>query len=164
MPTFNIRDATMADLAGYHACLESVALERKYIGFVEAPPLASSESWMSSVLEARFPFLVACDGSEVVGWCDVGPRSREGFRHTGELGMGLLARARGQGVGRALLDEAIGRARRWPLEKLELQVYASNQAARHLYQSAGFTVEGTRVRARKLDEAYDDVLLMGLFL
>jgi L-amino acid N-acyltransferase YncA len=164
MHPFHIRDATIADLAGYHACLGAVALERKYIGFVEPPPLASSESWMTSVLELRCPFLVACAGTEVVGWCDVGPRSREGFRHTGELGMGLLAHARGQGLGRALLTEAITRARAWPLEKLELQVYASNQAARHLYQAVGFAVEGRRVRARKLDGAYDDVLLMGLFL
>ncbi len=45
-----------------------------------------------------------------------------------------------------------------------MQVYASNMAARGLYESFGFVVEGTRVRARKLDGKYDDVILMGLFL
>ena len=50
------------------------------------------------------------------------------------------------------------------MEKLELQVYASNVAARRLYERFGFVVEGTRVRARKLDGKYDDVILMGLFL
>jgi len=139
----------MEDLEGYHACVASVAAERKHIGKVEAPPLEDSRKWMRSVIEAGYPFFVVTDGQAVVGWCDVGRRDAEGFRHAAELGMGLLAGARRRGLGSQLL---------------ELQVYASNVAARRLYESFGFMVEGTRVRARKLDGKYDDVVLMGLFL
>jgi RimJ/RimL family protein N-acetyltransferase len=159
-----VRDATLGDLLGYHACLGQVAAERKFIGFVEAPPLESSEKWMRSVLETGYPFLVVIEGAHVVGWCDVGGREREGFRHTAELGMGLAAHVRGTGLGTALLERAIDLSRRLPIEKLELQVYASNHRARKLYERFGFEVEGVRVRARKLDEAYDDVILMAQFL
>jgi RimJ/RimL family protein N-acetyltransferase len=119
---------------------------------------------MKSVLEARYPFLVVTGGSTIVGWCDVGRREREGFRHTAELGMGLRAKVRGRGLGSRLLKRAIALSRRRGLEKLELQVYASNVPARRLYQKFGFEVEGRRVRARKLDGRYDDIVLMALFL
>jgi RimJ/RimL family protein N-acetyltransferase len=119
---------------------------------------------MKSVLEARYPFLVVTGGSTIVGWCDVGRREREGFRHTAELGMGLRAKVRGRGLGSRLLKRAIALSRRRGLEKLELQVYASNVPARRLYQKFGFEVEGRRVRARKLDSRYDDIVLMALFL
>jgi L-amino acid N-acyltransferase YncA len=154
----------MEDLGGYHACLASVAAERKHIGKVKAPPLEDSRKWMKSVIEAGYPFLVVTDGSAVVGWCDVGRRDGEGFRHTAELGMGLRAETRRRGLGSQLLQRAIELSRRCGVEKVELQVYASNTAARGLYESFGFVVEGTRVQARKLDGKYDDVVLMGLFL
>ncbi len=154
----------MRDLKGYHQCLAAVALERKYIGFVEAPPFRDSRKWMKSVLDARYPFLVVTEDSTVVGWCDIGPREREGFRHTAELGMGLRAEVRGNGLGSRLLKRTIALCRRRRIEKLELQVYASNVPALRLYEKFGFEVEGRRVRARKLDGRYDDVVLMGLFL
>jgi len=119
---------------------------------------------MKSVLDARYPFLVATKGSTIVGWCDVGRREREGFRHTAELGMGLRAEVRGSGLGSRLLKRTIALCRRRRIEKLELQVYASNVPARRLYEKFGFDVEGRRVRARKLDGRYDDVVLMGLFV
>jgi RimJ/RimL family protein N-acetyltransferase len=119
---------------------------------------------MKSVLEARYPFLVVIERSTIVGWCDVGRREREGFRHAAELGMGLRAKVRGRGLGSRLLKRAIALSRRRGLEKLELQVYASNVPARRLYQKFGFEVEGRRVRARKLDGRYDDIVLMALFL
>src|SRR5258708_18487246 len=99
MRQFAIRHARMRDLKGFHDCLASVALERKYIGTVEPPSLRDARKWMKSVLEARYPFLVVTEGSTIVGWCDVGRREREGFRHTAELGMGLRAKGRGRGLG-----------------------------------------------------------------
>jgi len=161
---FAIREARMKDVKGYHACLASVALERKHIGFVEAPPLRDSRKWMKTALDARNPFLVLTKGSTIVGWCDVGRREREGFRHTAELGMGLRAEVRGSGLGSRLLKRTIALCRQRGIEKLELQVYASNAPARGIYEKFGFDVEGRRVRARKLDGRYDDIVLMGLLL
>ena len=164
MAPIAIREAHIEDLAGYHSCLASVAEERKFIGLVEAPPFENSEKWMRSVLQAGYPFLVVADAEVIVGWCDVGPRDREGFRHTAELGMGLSGHVRGLGLGSRLLEATLQRSRELPIEKLELQVYGSNTAARRLYEKFGFAVEGVRLRARKLDGIYDDVILMGLQL
>jgi RimJ/RimL family protein N-acetyltransferase len=43
-------------------------------------------------------------------------------------------------------------------------VYAGNARAAALYRKAGFALEGTRVRGKKLDGEYDDVHMMGLLL
>jgi ribosomal protein S18 acetylase RimI-like enzyme len=162
--TILVRSATLEDLAGYHVCVASVAAERRYIAVVEAPPLADAERLMRTLLDAGYPLLVAADGDRVVGWCDVMPREPEGFRHIGGLGMGLRAEARGLGVGSRLLEEALSLSSCLGLEKVELQVYASNTPARKLYEKFGFVVEGVRVRARKLDDAYDDIVHMARFL
>ena len=93
------------------------------------------------------------------------PRRYEGFAHCGVLGIGVHPQYRGKGIGQRLLTEALWRrARQGGLEKVELEVYASNRSAKALYEKLGFEVEGIRKRARKLDGAYEDVILMGLLL
>jgi ribosomal protein S18 acetylase RimI-like enzyme len=105
---------------------------------------------------------VAVKGDEVVGWCDVTPNRREGFRHSGVLGMGLLAGFRGRGLGRKLLGETIAAAHAAGLTRLELEVLASNEAAVALYERSGFTHEGRKRGARMLDDRAEDILCMAL--
>jgi RimJ/RimL family protein N-acetyltransferase len=50
------------------------------------------------------------------------------------------------------------------IERVELEVYASNTHARHLYETFGFIVEGRKTRGRKLDGVYDDIIDMVLIL
>jgi RimJ/RimL family protein N-acetyltransferase len=45
-----------------------------------------------------------------------------------------------------------------------LQVFAANTRAFALYSKAGFVTEGRRIRAKKLDDAYDDILMMAMVL
>ena len=65
--------------------------------------------------------------------------------------------ARGRGVGRALMEAAIARARETPgVERLILAVATHNAAARALYTSLGFTSWGLERRALKLPDRYID--------
>ena len=50
------------------------------------------------------------------------------------------------------------------MERIELEVFASNARAIALYESLGFMREGLKRRTRKLDDAYDDDLVMALLL
>ena len=101
---------------------------------------------------------------EVVGWCDITRNRMEGFRHAARLGMGVLPAYRGAGLGRRLLTDTIDAAREMGIERVELEVFASNESAVALYRKLGFVVEGTKTHARKLDGEYDDDLIMALFL
>ncbi len=79
-------------------------------------------------------------------------------RHKGRiLSMYVQQKSRGQGVGKALLQETITRAKQLVgVEQLHLTVVISNTSARSLYRTMGFTVYGTIPRALKVDEQYWD--------
>ena len=80
------------------------------------------------------------------------------------LGMGVRFEWRRQGIGRRLLDACLSLARNAGIEKVELEVFSDNAAALRLYDSFGFRQEGIKVRGRKLEDRYQDVLLMALWL
>jgi len=64
------------------------------------------------------------------------------------------------GVGRALLLETVGQARRRGATKVALRVLGQNLGARALYESCGFVVEGVLRGEFVLDgELVDDVLM-----
>ncbi len=149
---------------GFHRCLDSVARERRYLGLVKAPPIESTREFVLSNIRDKVPQVVAVEGGTVIGWCDIVPNRGEGFTHCGKLGMGVLQGYRGKGIGTRLMEETILAAKEFGLERVELEVYASNVPAVSLYEKRGFVHEGEKKRARKLDGKCDDVLLMALFI
>ena len=78
--------------------------------------------------------------------------------------MGVMHGFRGQGYGTRLMEATILAAKEYGIERVELEVYASNVPAIRLYEKRGFVHEGVKKNARKLDGQYDDVLLMALFI
>jgi GNAT superfamily N-acetyltransferase len=78
-----------------------------------------------------------------------------------ELGMLVAATHRRRGIGRALLEEAIGWARTNGKTALTLRVFPDNDAARTLYFAAGF-VDKTVLRAaiaRRDGDALDAIVM-----
>ena len=161
--TAEVRQMTEGDIASYHACLDTVAKEHRYLALPEAPPLEQSRSWVTPHIRQSHPFFVAVTGTQVVGWCDITPHEGKWFSHRGRLGMGVHPDFRRCGVGTRLLRATLTHAQKIGLERVELEVFASNHAARQLYERNGFAVEGTLRRARKFDGGYDDVVVMALF-
>jgi hypothetical protein len=68
-----IRPITEADAAGFHAALDTVARERKYLLMMAAPPLTSTNAFVGDNIRKGIPQLVADDGGSIVGWCDILP-------------------------------------------------------------------------------------------
>jgi RimJ/RimL family protein N-acetyltransferase len=149
-------------IAGYHAALDMVAREGKYLSLLEAPPLEVSRRFVSRNIAEGHPHFVALDGDRVVGWCDVMPKDRPSTRHCGSLGMGLLHDWRGRGVGRRLIERSLDAARAFPLARVELWVRADNERAAALYRKVGFEVEGRRRRTMLVDDIYYDDIVMAL--
>jgi ribosomal protein S18 acetylase RimI-like enzyme len=79
-------------------------------------------------------------------------------------GIGVDPAYRRRGIARALLDAAIAEARSRGARRLTLRVFAPNTAARALYESAGFEVEGVLRGEFLLEGAYVDDVLMALDL
>jgi GNAT superfamily N-acetyltransferase len=96
------------------------------------------------------------------GWCDVIPKQRQVYSHCGVLGMGLLPPFRGKGYGAALLDATLNKARRQGLARIELAVRADNAQAIRLYKKVGFRQEGILKGGMRVDESYNDVIMMAI--
>lgn len=160
-----IRAIREADAGGFHLAVDTVCRERKYLATFEAHGLERARSFVVSNITAGYPQFVAEDDGRIIGWCDAIPGpANSGSAHVGQLGMGVLASHRGQGIGRRLLEATIGAARQLGLEKIELSVYARNTNAIGLYQKQGFEDEGLKKKGRLADGVHDDVRLMALHL
>lgn len=157
-----VRESKAADLESFRACLDAVARERRWLTLLEAPPLDEVRWFTETQRQRGMVQFVALQGERVVGWCDVIRKTSEGFRHAGDLGMGLLPELRGRGLGRRLLERTLAAARASGLTRVELEVYVSNAAAIALYERCGFRHEGLRRRARLLDGVAEDVVEMAL--
>jgi RimJ/RimL family protein N-acetyltransferase len=149
-------------IEGLHRAVDFVARERKYLAFLEGPPLESTRQFVTNIIEKGFPQFVALAANDVVGWCDVIPKPRAVYAHSGVLGMGLLPKWRRQGHGRALITTTLDAARQFGLTRIELTVYADNFPAISLYESVGFRQEGILRDAALIDGVYMDSLVMGL--
>lgn len=159
-----VRPITLGDVEGFRACVGAVMGERRYLAYLEPFPLPETAAFVAENIDLGNPHLVADDGGRVVGWCDVRRDTIPTYAHDSILGMGLLAGYRGRGLGGRLIRAALHAARDAGLERVSLSVYARNAAALALYRRVGFVHEGTRVRGRKLDGAYEDVHMMAYHL
>jgi ribosomal protein S18 acetylase RimI-like enzyme len=147
---------------GFRAALDSVARERRFLSFLEAPPPEAVRKFVRENLAERAVQLVALEEERVIGWCDVLPKPRPTLRHSGVLGIGVVAAHRHRGIGRALLGAALQAARSRGLSRIELTVRVDNDVARRLYERFGFVIEGLCRRYTLVDGEYHDSHLMAL--
>ena len=88
------------------------------------------------------------------------------FRHRGDItAMYVVPEARGRGLGRALLADALARVRSIPgVEQIHLAVISGNAPARALYASLGFTTFGVARRSFRLGDTYlnEDFMVLHL--
>jgi L-phenylalanine/L-methionine N-acetyltransferase len=88
--------------------------------------------------------LVAEVDGRVVGSAGVHVEPAARRSHVGSIGMGVHDEFQGRGVGTALMEAIVDLAFKWlGLRRIELTVYADNDAAVRLYQKFGFEIEGT---------------------
>jgi RimJ/RimL family protein N-acetyltransferase len=162
MDTIRIVPTDEQYVDGLHRTLDAVARERRHLAFVEGPPADGLRAFVKAIVAGEGVQFLVMDGDSVVGWCDIIRNPREGFRHCGHLGMGLLPHMRGRGLGGRLASTTIERAWTDGLSRIELEVLASNEPAIRLYRKLGFHAEGVKRRAHRLDGRDDDIVLMAL--
>jgi ribosomal protein S18 acetylase RimI-like enzyme len=160
----HIRPTVETDTESFCDGINGIAKEKWYVATVEGFSLEQTRTFLKKIVENSLPQVVAVSEKIVVGWCDIIPRKTTGFMHIGTLGMGVRREWRRQGIGHRLLEACVPLARRAGVEKVELEVYSDNEGAVRLYERFGFKHEGLKVRGRKLEGRYQDILLMALWL
>ncbi|MBC3981328.1 GNAT family N-acetyltransferase [Streptomyces sp. AC536] len=131
-----------------------------------APEPAPSTDPARPFLDEQGPpaqYLVVEVDGRVAGYIRLGPptplASNAHVRQI--LGLAVDDGARGRGAARALLRAACAQARAEGATRITLRVLGHNDAARKLYASEGFAVEGVLPGEFLLAGAYVDDVLMG---
>jgi ribosomal protein S18 acetylase RimI-like enzyme len=108
--------------------------------------------------------IVAEAGQGLAGYLILGTWTKlDSSRHVLEVkGLAVDPARQGEGVGGALLDAGIERARGEGRRKLTLRVLGGNAGARRLYEGRGFEIEGVLRESFLLDGDYVDDHLMAL--
>jgi putative acetyltransferase len=166
---FRVRAAQPGDAEALTRLAEAVTSEPE--GWL----ISASGEWRSVGDERRYlkalrrypnaAVLVAerSDGT-IVGRLSLARDTHPASAHVADLGLMVAKEARGQGVGRALLDGAVEWARGAGVRKLELHVFPWNEPAIRLYERYGFAREGYRKAHYNRAGQDVDAVLMALFL
>ncbi len=105
--------------------------------------------------------LTARCGDEIVGWAALSPVSRRTvYGGVAEVSVYVAARARGEGVGLALLSAIVKASERAGIWTLQGGVFPENAASLALLRKAGFRIVGTRKRIGCMDGQWRDVMLL----
>ena len=106
--------------------------------------------------------LVAELGTQIIGLLFFIPNAKKKNSHTGEFGVSVHPDFQGINIGRLLIEELLVWARlNAHIEKVYLNVFATNQNAIKLYQNMGFIEEGRHMNAiKQLTGEYVDVVQM----
>jgi ribosomal protein S18 acetylase RimI-like enzyme len=129
--------------AGWRALrLRALATDPRAFGASLAEEETQPEAWWQERAGAN---LVIEEGELWLGTCAV-----VGEGNKAELyGMWVAPEARGRGVGRALLEAAIERARKTGASHLDLWVNVEQANAVRLYERAGFAASGAPMRGTR---------------
>jgi L-amino acid N-acyltransferase YncA len=105
--------------------------------------------------------LVARAGNEILGWTALSPVSRrQVYAGVAEFSIYVAERARGRGIGAALLRALIEVSEREGIWTLQSGIFPENTASLELCRRFGFRVVGTRERIGNMNGRWRDVVLL----
>ena len=141
----------IAETPGYFCSQPSELSEQNVIKTIKS--LAESEKGI---------YLVAEREGKIVGHAFLEPLHLKSICHVAQLSIGVHHGWQEKGIGTALMEELIAWAKQaTSIEKIELNVRASNNRAIALYMKMGFVEEGRLKNRIKVNENHyiDDVLM-----
>ena len=105
--------------------------------------------------------LVARKEGQVIGWAALSPvSSRRVYAGVAEESVYVVASARGQGVGKALLRALVEESERQGIWTLQTGIFPENVASIALHKRCGFRVVGHRERIGQMDGVWRDIIFM----
>jgi RimJ/RimL family protein N-acetyltransferase len=169
-PEITVRTAHPEDAAAILAYIRGVAQETEFFVLEpdEFPATEEKErEWVQDHLDSPGKLLLLAEAAGIIIGnvsFENGPQRRTA--HRGTFGLAVVKQWRRQGVGTALLYTLLEWAAANPLiEKVGMEVFATNQTAIRLYKKLGFVEEGRRPKEVKFGPGkYVDTVVMHRFV
>ena len=161
-----VRDATANDLPAIVEIYNAAVPTRASTADTEPVSVDDRAAWLRAHDPSRRPLWVMEDGGETIGWLSLGDfyDGRPAYHATAEVGVYVSRQRRGEGVGRRLVEEAVGRAPGLGIKTLTAGIFAHNEASVALFEGFGFETWARFPGVAELDGVERDLLVLGLRL
>jgi len=167
---FVIRTAEADDALRLLAYVREVVKESPFF-IMEADEFTMTEDeerdWIQDHCDGPGKLLILAEAADkVIGSLGFDNGQRRRLAHRGTFGVSTVDQWRGKGVGTAMLRALIDWAEENPLiEKINLNVFATNTTAMGLYKKLGFVEHGRAPKEVKIGPGqYLDTILMHRFV
>ncbi len=164
MPAYRHRLATLDDLPAIVAIYNSTVASREVTADTEPVSVESRLAWFHDHAPARRPlWVVEQEGREgILGWISYSNfYGRPAYSGTVEVSIYSAEAARGQGLGRYCLEEALAFAPSLDVHTVLGFIFGHNQPSLALFRRFGFETWATLPRVANLDGVERDLLILG---
>ena len=162
------RIARQQDLPAIVAIYNSTVASREVTADTEPVSVASRQQWFDEHSPERRPLWVihaAGDTAaepEVLGWLSYSNfYGRPAYAGTAELSIYIAEAARGKGIGRYCLEQAIAYAPSIAVHTLLGFIFGHNQPSLALFKKFGFDIWANLPRVATLDGVERDLIILG---
>jgi phosphinothricin acetyltransferase len=160
--TLSYRDAAPDDLPEIVAIYNSTVASRQVTADLEPVSIDSRRAWFDEHDPGRRPLWVVEQGGKVVAWLSFSDfYGRPAYGRTAEVSIYLAEAARGNGLGKALLAEALDVAPRLGIDTVLGFVFGHNEPSLRLFHGFGFENWGVLPRVAVLDGVERDLVIVG---
>lgn len=156
------RDATLDDLPAIVAIYNSTVPSRLVTADLDPVSIESRVAWFHAHgPQARPLWVVEADGN-VVAWLSFSDfYGRPAYSRTAEVSIYIAENARGAGLGKRLLHQAMEAAPALGIDTVLGFIFGHNAPSLALFKRFGFTPWGTLPRVATLDGVERDLLILG---
>jgi L-amino acid N-acyltransferase YncA len=157
-----IRDATEADLPAIVEIHNAAIASRISTAQLDPVTVEGQLQWLRAHSPTQYPFWVADLDGAIAGWLSFREfLPRCAYRGTVELSVYVSEQFRRRGLGRTLLQEAIGRGPRLRMHSLVGLIFGHNEPSIALFHGAGFERWGLLPGVARIDEIPRDLTIFG---
>jgi RimJ/RimL family protein N-acetyltransferase len=112
--------------------------------------LEEQQNIITTFSESRNRFMFVAEQDSIIGFCVLVGNQYKRTSHVASLVVGVCKIHWGQGIGSALLKQALQQATVASISRIELSVREDNVSAIALYEKFGFVKEGVRTHSLQI--------------
>jgi phosphinothricin acetyltransferase len=159
---YSHRPARLDDLPAIVAIYNSTVASRQVTADTEPVSVESRVGWFSEHTPDKRPLWVAEQQGQIVGWLSYSNfYGRPAYSGTAELSIYINEQARGKGLGRYFLEQAIACAPELAVHTLLGFIFGHNQPSLKLFDAFGFERWAHMPRVATLDGVERDLIIVG---